>query len=212
MTFFPFKCLFGCLSAGFGYLSASLGVLSWAFFPFKCLFACLSAGFRFLSAGLGVLSWAELRGGGKRTENQKFRKGVGGQRVLARRNPSKARDLGLFSAPFFLCPLRRMGSHTSGELFGLSLGVCLSPTPSRQPLFETSEKSENLSRMARRKPFCETVRKGSPVPYVLKCGPSDLEDSKHSDIVFSLTEPPLPEPTPTPGNTARNGPNWTETD
>ena len=42
---------------------------------------------------------------------QKFRKGVGGQRGLARRNPSKARDLGLFCVPFFLCPLRRMGTH-----------------------------------------------------------------------------------------------------
>ena len=44
---------------------------------------------------------------------EKFRKGVGGQRELARRNPSKTRDLGLFSVRFFLCPLslRRMGTH-----------------------------------------------------------------------------------------------------
>ena len=43
----------------------------------------------------------------------------------------------LYPVPFFLCPLRRRGTH-SGERFGLFLGVCLSPTPSRQPLFETS--------------------------------------------------------------------------
>ena len=42
---------------------------------------------------------------------QKFRKGVGGQRGWARRNPSKARDSGLFSVPSFLCPLRRMETH-----------------------------------------------------------------------------------------------------
>ena len=53
--------------------------------------------------------------------SQKFRKGVGGQRGLAQRNPSKARDLGLFSVPFFLCPLRRMVTHfwrTFWALFG----------------------------------------------------------------------------------------------
>ena len=33
------------------------------------------------------------------------------------------------------------GGHIAGELFGLFLGVCLSPTPSRQPLFETSDKT-----------------------------------------------------------------------
>ena len=41
---------------------------------------------------------------------QKFRKGVGGQRGLARRNPSKPRDLGLFSVPLFLCPGNFLGS------------------------------------------------------------------------------------------------------
>ena len=72
--------------------------------------------------------------------HQKFRKGVGGQRGLARGSPSKARDSGLFSVPFFLCPLSLgEGGQISGELFGLFLGVCLSPTPSRQPLFETSD-------------------------------------------------------------------------
>ena len=58
---------------------------------------------------------------------QKFRKGVGGQRGLARGNPSKARDSGLFSVPYFL-----------ENFSALSFGLCLSPTPARQPLFETS--------------------------------------------------------------------------
>ena len=31
------------------------------------------------------------------------------------------------------------GGHISGEFVLLCFGVCLSPTPSRQPLFETSE-------------------------------------------------------------------------
>ena len=49
--------------------------------------------------------------------------------------------------PFPYAPLvRRRGTHF-GELFGLFLGVSLSPTPSRQPLFETSDKSlKNLRR------------------------------------------------------------------
>ena len=52
-----------------------------------------------------------------------------------------------FLYPFSYAPLGEWG-HISGELFGLFLGVCLSPTPSRQPLFETSEKKrgdENLT-------------------------------------------------------------------
>ena len=32
----------------------------------------------------------------------------------------------------------RLASEISGELFGFFSGVCLSPTPCRQPLFETS--------------------------------------------------------------------------
>ena len=40
--------------------------------------------------------------------------------------------------PFSYAPLGERG-HISGELFGLFLGVCLSPAPSRQPLFETSD-------------------------------------------------------------------------
>ena len=43
---------------------------------------------------------------------QKFRKGVGGQRGLARGNPSFARDSGVFSVPFFLCPFRRRGTRS----------------------------------------------------------------------------------------------------
>ena len=66
---------------------------------------------------------------------RKFRKGVGGQRGLARRSPSKARDWGLFSVPFFLCPLRRIGTHfwrTFGALFGgLFVANPFPPTPFR---------------------------------------------------------------------------------
>ena len=43
-----------------------------------------------------------------------------------------------FLYPFSYAHLGERG-HISGELFGLFLGVCLSPTPSRQPLFETSD-------------------------------------------------------------------------
>ena len=73
---------------------------------------------------------------------QKFRKGVGGQRGLPRGNPSKTRNSGLFLYPFSYAPLGEWG-HISGELFGPFLGVCLSPTPSRQPLFETSDSFES---------------------------------------------------------------------
>ena len=43
-----------------------------------------------------------------------------------------------FLYPFSYAPLGE-GGHISGELLGLFLGACLSPTPSRQPLFETSD-------------------------------------------------------------------------
>ena len=49
---------------------------------------------------------------------------VGGQRQLVQ-------GKGLFSAPLVLC--------SSGGHFWLYLGRCWSPTPSRQPLFETSD-------------------------------------------------------------------------
>ena len=64
---------------------------------------------------------------------QKFRKGVGGQRGLARRNPSCARDSGLFSVPFFLCPLEEGGTHFWRTFLVLSGGLFvtnpLPPTP-----------------------------------------------------------------------------------
>ena len=41
-----------------------------------------------------------------------------------------------FMYPFSYAP---KGGHTSGKRFWLFFGICLSPTPSRQPLFETSE-------------------------------------------------------------------------
>ena len=72
--------------------------------------------------------------------------GVGGQKGLARGNPSKTRDSGLFSIQFPYAPLGE-GGHISGELFWLSLGVCFSPTPSRQPLFETSDQGGNSREM-----------------------------------------------------------------
>ena len=59
-----------------------------------------------------------------------FRKGVGGQRGLSRGTTSKARDSGTFA------PLARaLGEwgRISGELFGLFLGVCLSPTLCSKP-------------------------------------------------------------------------------
>ena len=76
---------------------------------------------------------------------QKFRKGVGEQRGLARGNPSKARDSGLFSVPFFLYPLRRMGTHlwrTFWALFGgLFVANPFPPTPFRNlRLFRSSLK------------------------------------------------------------------------
>ena len=66
---------------------------------------------------------------------QKFRQGVGGQRGLARGNPSKARDSGLFSVPFSYAPLGEWG-HISGDLFGALFGALfvanpLPPTPFR---------------------------------------------------------------------------------
>ena len=42
-----------------------------------------------------------------------------------------------FLCLFFLCPLRRRGTHY-WRTFRAVFGACLSPTPSRQPLFETS--------------------------------------------------------------------------
>ena len=71
-------------------------------------------------------------------ECQKFRKGVGGQRGLARRNPSYAGHSGLFSVPLFLGLLRRTATHY-WSLFWAIFGGVFVATPSRQPLFETSE-------------------------------------------------------------------------
>ena len=62
--------------------------------------------------------------------NQKFRKGVGGQRGLARGNPLKARDSGLFSVPFLLCPFRRRGTNFWRTFWALFGGfVCRQPPP-----------------------------------------------------------------------------------
>ena len=63
--------------------------------------------------------------------NQRFRKGVGGQRGLARGNPSCARDSGLFSVLFFLCPLRRRGTHFWRTFWLFLEANPLPPTPFR---------------------------------------------------------------------------------
>ena len=56
---------------------------------------------------------------------QRFRKGVGGQRGLARGDPSCARDSDLFSVPFFLGE----GEHNSGD----QLLLCLGPVGHQPP-------------------------------------------------------------------------------
>ena len=69
-----------------------------------------------------------------------FEKGVGGQRGLAQGNRSHTINSGIFSAPFFLCPLMSRRTQLWGTFFAVfwALLVTRSPTPSRQPLFETS--------------------------------------------------------------------------
>ena len=79
-----------------------------------------------LAAVCEQLTYSGVSKRGWRTE------GVGAKK------PSKARDSGPFSVPFSYAPLGEWG-HISGELLGLFWGVSLSPTPSRQPLFETSD-------------------------------------------------------------------------
>ena len=63
-------------------------------------------------------------------------KRVGRLRGLARGNPSHARYSGLFSAPFFLCPLRRRGTHFCRTFLALFGGLFVA----NPPLFETSDK------------------------------------------------------------------------
>ena len=88
-------------------------------------------------------------------ESQKFRQGVGGQRGLAWRDPLKARDSGLFSIPFSLCPLRRRGTHfwrTFGVLFGGSfVANPLPPTPFRN-FWESGHLRPGMSRNSWGKP------------------------------------------------------------
>ena len=59
------------------------------------------------------------------------------QKGLSRRSHSYERDWGLFSVPF--CYALLGGGGHFWRIVWLCFGVCLSPTPSRQPLFETSE-------------------------------------------------------------------------
>ena len=51
--------------------------------------------------------------------NQKFRKGVGGQRGLAQGNPSHTTTSGLVSASFFLCPLMSRRTQFWGTSFAV---------------------------------------------------------------------------------------------
>ena len=67
-----------------------------------------------------------------------FEEGLAVRGVVAKKS-FYARNRGLFSVPFFLCLLRRKEKHITEMGFSAVLGVCLSPTLSRQPLFETSE-------------------------------------------------------------------------
>ena len=72
---------------------------------------------------------------------QKFRKGVGRQRGLARGNPSCARNSGVFSVPFFLCPLRRRGTHFWRTFWVFFWGFVRRQPPPAKLLFETSDYS-----------------------------------------------------------------------
>ena len=66
---------------------------------------------------------------------QKFRKGVGGQRGLARGDPSYARDSDLFLCPFSYAILRRRSTQFWGSvlaaLWALLVANLLPPTPFR---------------------------------------------------------------------------------
>ena len=88
---------------------------------------------------------------GPKTESEVSKRGWRTEGVGARKSFMCQRFRPLFCT-LFLCPLGE-GGHISGELFGLFLGVCLSPTPSRQPLFETSDWTQTL--------FSQTFR-GAP--------------------------------------------------
>ena len=71
---------------------------------------------------------------------QKFRKGVGGQRGLARGTLQRPEIQASFLYPFSYAPLGEWG-HIFGELFGRFVVVANSSRPGfvcRQPLFETS--------------------------------------------------------------------------
>ena len=68
-----------------------------------------------------------------RVQSQKFRKGVGRQRGLARGDPSCARDSGLFSVSSFLCPLRRRGTHFWRTFLSLFGGLFVANPPPANP-------------------------------------------------------------------------------
>ena len=64
--------------------------------------------------------------------DQRFRKGVGGQKGLARGDPLYARNSGLFPAPFFPCPLKKEYAIL-GNYFGRNL-VPVGRQPFSKPL------------------------------------------------------------------------------
>ena len=107
---------------------------------------------------------------------QKFRKGVGGQRGLARGNPSYARDSGLFSIPFFLCPLRRRGTHLWSLFFfllGSFLGLLLVANP-RAALKGTNLRGQTrfsavfCGFLRKSAVFCENLRKSQMLRFLRK--------------------------------------------
>ena len=130
---------------------------------------------------------------------QMFRKGVGGQRGLSRRDPSYARERGLFSVPLFLCPLRRKGGHILGAFFGG--GGCFGEFVCRQPLFEISEiaNSVAIKAFSPKQGLVFAVNGASapppPPPNSLAVGPPPpllLEDPPPPPWIFK--QPPAPPP------------------
>ena len=105
--------------------------------------------------------------------NQRFQKGVGGQRGLAQGRPSHTIDSELFSAPFFLSPLMRRRAHKSGVQFLLLyFGHCWSPTPSRQPLFvETSDQSASSCASPKGVPLAVLLQRPPSVALLLSAAP-----------------------------------------
>ena len=89
----------------------------------------------FGSLGGGSVVLGDESGGGLWLKNnfttfvRGFEQGLADRGGLARGNPSHARDSGLFSETFLLCPFWEKGDTFLENFFGPFLGVCLLPTP-----------------------------------------------------------------------------------